>query len=331
VIHQRGQVSEVNREKIQKIIDELEYKPNMLARSLALKKSYLFVTLLPEFQNKYEYWAAPIKGIQRAWKEIHDHNVTIKTLFFNQFKVESFETKCREMLDMSPDAVLMTPLFRKETIALSRIFNEQHIPYTFIDSNIDGLANLSYFGQNSYQSGFLAARLLHMGLEENSIIANIKSSRAIESNQLINRESGFWGFFEKYELKNRFKFVDVFYDLGNLQDQKLQFEKLFFSGSIIAAAIVFNSRVNEVAEFIENNHLYGIKIIGYDLIQKNAEFLKKDIITFLIAQRPEEQGYLGIKSLFNFLLLKQEPTKIQYVPIDILTSENLDYYLNFAK
>ncbi|NJK96229.1 MAG: LacI family transcriptional regulator [Bacteroidales bacterium] len=46
VIHNRGQVTEENREKILNIIDELDYKPNLLARSLATKKTtclFLFV------------------------------------------------------------------------------------------------------------------------------------------------------------------------------------------------------------------------------------------------------------------------------------------------
>jgi LacI family transcriptional regulator len=331
VIHQRGQVSEENREKIQKIIDELEYKPNMLARSLASKRNYVFVTLLPEYQYDYEYWEAPVRGIQRAWREILDFNVTVKNLAFNQFKVESFELKCKELLDLSPDAVLLSPVFRKETIALSQKLNDLKIPYTFIDSNIEELENLCYFGQNSYQSGYLAARLLHMGLAENSVIANIKSSRAIESNQLINRESGFFAFFEKNGLKDKFQFIDVMYDLGNDSDRKLQFDKLFNPNKQISAAIVFNSRVSEIAAYIESNQLSGIKLIGYDLVQKNAEYLKKNTVTFLIAQRPEEQGYLGIMSLFNHLVLKQESVKIQYVPIDILTCENLDYYVKFSK
>ena len=331
VIHQRGQVSEENSLIIQKIIDELQYKPNMLARSLASKRNYVFVTLLPEYQYEYEYWEAPARGIKRAWREIQDFNVTVKSLFFNQFKVESFESKCLELIELKPDAVLLSPVFRKETILLANTLNEYKIPFNFIDSNIEGLTNLSYFGQNSYQSGYLAARLLSMGLAENSIIANIKSSRAIESNQLINRESGFFAFFDKNGLKDRFHFIDVTYDLGNDVDRIMQFEKLFNSGNQISAAIVFNSRVNEIASYIETNQLSNIKLIGYDLVTKNAEYLQKGIVTFLIAQRPEEQGYQSVMSLFNHLVLKQEPIKVQYVPIDILTSENIEYYINFLR
>ncbi len=329
VIHNRGQVTAANREKIGKIIEELNYKPNLIARSLALKKSYQFVTLLPEYTNDNEYWEAPNKGIQKAWKEIMDYNISVKSLYFNQFDINSFILKYNELLQLSPDAVLLSPVFKSETISLTTKLNERQIPYCFIDSNIDGLNNITYFGQHSYHSGYLAAKLLCMNVLEKSTIAVINGARESEMNQITNREAGFLAFFESNNLKTQYQFVNVNYELGNAGDRLKQFEHLFNSTNKVAAAIVFNSRVHEIANYIENKQLANIKLIGYDLLPKNAEYLRNGVVAFLIAQRPEEQGYRGIMSLFNHLILKKETAKVQYVPIDILTSENLDYYLNF--
>jgi LacI family transcriptional regulator len=71
------------------------------------------------------------------------------------------------------------------------------------------------------------------------------------------------------------------------------------------------------------------RLIGYDLLKANVDYLRKGIVTFLLAQRPEEQGYQGIITLFNHLAFKKEFNRVQYVPIDILTRENIDYYINF--
>ena len=46
VLHKRGEVSDGTKVKIQKIIDELDYRPNLLASSLASKKSVLIACLL---------------------------------------------------------------------------------------------------------------------------------------------------------------------------------------------------------------------------------------------------------------------------------------------
>ena len=47
VIHDSGEVSEKTRNKVGIILQELDYKPDILARTLASKKTYLFAVLMP--------------------------------------------------------------------------------------------------------------------------------------------------------------------------------------------------------------------------------------------------------------------------------------------
>ena len=329
VIHKRGQVSEENRIRILQIIDDLKYRPNLLARSLASKRNYVIVTLLPEYQIGKDYWEAPILGIQKGWKEIADFNVKVINLFFDQNKVESFTQKTIELIENKPDAVLIAPVFQKETTHLANALDELSIPYIFIDSNIDGVHNLSYFGQHSYQSGYLAARLLQMGLPENKTIAIIKPLKSNVSNQTLNREQGFNAFFEQNGFKDKYNFLFFDYSITNEVDRKNKIAQFFSDNPSINAAVIFNSKVYEIAATIDKLNLKDIRLIGYDLLKENTDYLRKGIVTFLIAQRPEEQGYQSILTLFNYLVHKQDVAKVQYIPMDILTKENIDYYMNF--
>jgi LacI family transcriptional regulator len=81
-----------------------------------------------------------------------------------------------------------------------------------------------------------------------------------------------------------------------------------------------------VARLIEETNISGIRVIGHDLINENIDFLKKGMVDFLICQRPEEQGYKAIITLFEHLVLKKEVNNENYTSIDIITKENLDYY-----
>jgi LacI family transcriptional regulator len=47
VLHNRGEVSEETRTLVNNIINELEYKPNLIASSLASKKPFQIGVLLP--------------------------------------------------------------------------------------------------------------------------------------------------------------------------------------------------------------------------------------------------------------------------------------------
>ncbi len=42
-----------------------------------------------------------------------------------------------------------------------------------------------------------------------------------------------------------------------------------------------------------------------------------------------QQGAWAIKTLFDLFMYKTVPKKTQYVPLDIIVRENLDYYIDF--
>ena len=49
VLHNRGDVSVSSREKVQKVLDEIDYHPNMFAIGLAAKKRYHIVCIIPYY------------------------------------------------------------------------------------------------------------------------------------------------------------------------------------------------------------------------------------------------------------------------------------------
>ena len=77
-----------------------------------------------------------------------------------------------------------------------------------------------------------------------------------------------------------------------------------------------------------NERWLGGMLTNFRTIERNTQLLSEGVITALVAQRPERQGYEGIKSLCNHLLFKQHSEMVNLMPIDILLKENLKYYLN---
>lgn len=331
VIHNRGEVAEDKKERILAIIEELHYQPNILARSLAMKKTFRFVSLLPEF-HQGEYWEAPERGIDKAQQEIRNYNVSVRKLYFNQFNAQSFKDASESLMNNLPDAVLMAPTFRNEATLLMGKLHQLGIPGVYIDSNTEDEYYLSYFGQHSYQSGYTAARLLASGLPSGSDILILKAIRiAGASNQTQLREEGFKAYFHDKGLADKYHFLHADFsaeeEAGNIHEIRDTFAK----SSNIRAAVVFNSRVYHLANILKRLGISGIKLIGYDLSGTNVACLKDDTISYLIAQRPEDQGYRGIMALCNYLVFEKEIKRINYMPIDILTKENIDYYVDYIE
>ena len=74
------------------------------------------------------------------------------------------------------------------------------IPYIYIDSNIKEAPALSFFGQNSHQSGYFAARMMMLlARDEKEIVIFRKIHEGIVgSNQQENREIGFRQYMEEH-------------------------------------------------------------------------------------------------------------------------------------
>ena len=329
VLHNRGQVSEEKRKEIAAIIENIHYQPNIIARSLAMKKTFRFISLLPEYKSG-EYWEAPEKGIDKAQGEIRNYNILVEKSYFNQFDAQSFVAASKKLLNSNPDAVLMAPTFRNEAIQLMEQLHEKNIPGVYIDSNTEDDFYLSYFGQHSYQSGYVAAKLLANGLLEGSKILIIRTVRiAGTSNQTQRREEGFMAYFKENGLTDIYHFIQIKLSANDTAENQKDIAHIFKKTSHVRAAIVFNSRVNQLADILKKMKIKNVKLIGYDLSGSNAAALKDETISFLIAQRPEDQGYQGIMALCNHLVFNKEVKRINYIPIDIIAKENIDYYMNY--
>ena len=71
VIHGRSGVSESSRKRVEEILKQQDYQPNMYASALASNKKYAFACLLP-LHEKGEYWTDVETGIHNAVETYSD-------------------------------------------------------------------------------------------------------------------------------------------------------------------------------------------------------------------------------------------------------------------
>jgi LacI family transcriptional regulator len=91
---------------------------------------------------------------------------------------------------------------------------------------------------------------------------------------------------------------------------------------------VTNSRAHLISRH-HALHELDIKVVGFDIVPGNVAELKKGNIDYIISQRPVFQGVTAVKALFDYFVYKKSPSAIQFVPLDIIIKENVDYYINF--
>ncbi len=70
VLHKRGGVSPKTEERIKKILKQKNFKINLIASSLAMKKHHNLAMLIPAFDDDNLFWKSPYSGIQKAKQEV---------------------------------------------------------------------------------------------------------------------------------------------------------------------------------------------------------------------------------------------------------------------
>ena len=99
VIHKRGKVSKDAFEKVNTVLNEIDYRPNLLARSLKNTRNYHICVVLPDF-NKDSFWLPCNEGILKAIDEFASFGVFIEPFFFNPNDVNSFLETNKKVLHL---------------------------------------------------------------------------------------------------------------------------------------------------------------------------------------------------------------------------------------
>ena len=323
VIHNRGQVSKKTMKKILEVMDKTNYKPNFMARVLASKKKPRLVCLIPFFTPENRYWEAPLEGIKKAEKEIADYGVTVSYSLFDQYLPDSFEKKTGEVLIDHPDGVLLAPVFSKQASDFIKKLDNLKIPYVFIDSKLKEANNLSFFGQNSFRSGMLAAKLMEFSCASKGTIVIVNIGTVHENiHHTREREKGF----KTYFLNN----PDIQINVLNISSENMNnMDSLLEVPNTDISGIFATSSVHIIANYLNHKRKGQITLIGYDLTNDNIAFLEEGIIDFLICQKPREQAFRGIYALFHHIVFEKQIRKNNLMPLDIITKENYNDYLEF--
>jgi LacI family transcriptional regulator len=324
VIHNRGEVSPATREKIQRLLLEFDYKPDIAARSLALKREIHLAVVMPKVVHNHSFWTLPRLGIQKAMDALEHRHVVLHEFYFDQMARAPFRALVKQFPYEGVEGILFAPVFQEESLQFVRRCASCGLPVILFNSFLEERSVASFVGQDAYQSGYVAARLMDYGLEQGRDLAVVNmSARTGHYTHITDRERGFRTYFERKRGRlNRLVSVDLYGADDCMLKEKL---RITLADHDIAGIFVTNSRVHKVARCLTELDQV-VRLVGYDLLPENILFLEQERIDFLLSQRPEDQAYKGFNSLYNLVVFNRKPASRQWLPIDIITRENLPYY-----
>jgi len=325
VLHNRGRVSEDALKKVTTVMEQIDYKPNLIARTLGSNKNYRIVALLPD-PTTDAYWAQSNLGIIQAQLEWAQYGITVEPHTFDLLNKDSLQKTANKVLEEKPDGILIAPIFYHEALPLFKLFRESEIPFVLFNTNIPESQPLCFIGQNLYQSGRVGAELMHLGQHEGGTLAVLHIDEDIQDSvHLLEKEKGFREFFKE---KSKVKFSIIDFNL-NVKEPSFdsQLTNLLADTSLRGIFVSTSKGTSVAASFLERHGKNGIRLIGYDMLEENLNYLRSGVIDFLINQNPKRQASLGISHLVNYLMFKKHAPGTDLFPLEVITQQNLDSYL----
>lgn len=325
VLHNRGKVSKSSAEKVKRILKDIDYTPNLIARTLGSNRTFRLVIVIPNPKHD-PYWQQSFEGIKQADAELTQFGITLSLdyLFYDSHKKESFQQVILKAFHSKPDGVVIAPLFYYSSVPFFKVLKESKIPFVLINTFIKEADCLSFIGQDSFQSGKLVAELISLGQQGERVFAILHIDEDLPNSvHLKEKEEGFKSYFE---LNNNIRVKTFTLPSPNHPQFKKQVDEVFNTPNL-SGLFVSTSKTYIMARELESRKL-NIRLIGYDLLEENLEYLKKGIIDFLIHQNPRRQAKLGVRSLANYLLFEKVPPKLNLFPLEIISKNNIDSYVN---
>ncbi|MCR5045912.1 MAG: LacI family DNA-binding transcriptional regulator [Treponema sp.] len=320
VVHNRGRVSEETRQKILKIIEENDYKPDPIARFLKKKGEFKIGVLIPFVNEESGYWQEIYDGITESCKnDYSSFGFKIVPYEFRRPDRNSLNEQYKKMIASDCAAFIIAPVMQEEILFLLSE-SKPSVPYCFVDTSVPGSEPLCAATQNPLSAGFLAAKITRLFAKGQGTFAAIKPFS--ESFNLNERSRGFEKYFE--ETKKGKALLKI--AKGAEKEQIYEaVDSLVHDCSDLQGICIVNSEGHFVGDRISELGLKDkIAVTGFDLVPLNKEEIKEGKIDALISQDPKGQGQAVMKEIYKKIVLQSDAQKIINMPLDIYFRENVE-------
>lgn len=319
VLNNRGNVKPKTYQMVMDKIKELNYTPNKSASFLSRKNAYSMAIVFPELP--VYFWRQVEKGVQIAIDEFHDYGLHVEIIRSEKYDLEQQKKTVLQLIDSGKfDAIALSPNDPQEMSDTIDHGVDQGIAFCTFNSDSPLSKRLFYVGCDYRIAGRLAADVLCKFSGRNSRIGLVTSFTNFQMQQKITGFREVVSDYEDIELCAPLKLKQEDYDsLETFSDYFEQVDGIYVS----------SAKLNVIAGHLEHCGLSKkIALVGHDMTDEIYQYLKKGVVTAAICQDPINQGYLTVKSMFDYLVsgdkvnIKENITKLE-----LATKENARYYI----
>ncbi|MCC8180520.1 MAG: LacI family DNA-binding transcriptional regulator [Planctomycetes bacterium] len=323
VLHGRPKVSEENRRRIEKAIDQLGYKPNVAARTLALHHKGVKIGVVEQKWGPF-FRSELRRGIEDAKKDLASYGVEI------------VQRRC-ETIDPGESVAHIKELARKEGVramavcaknvkpvidALSTVVRDG-IPVVTFNSDVPECGRLCHVGQDEYASGRIAgdllAKILPSGARTLTVVHNLEFASQTD------RLNGFRA--RMAELGRDVSNDPLVYSSNDYQKTYDGVLRILQSDrSVSGLYLASESTSGGVAAIRKLGGTGYIRVVCHDVPDTTLALLREGAVDFAVDQNMYYQGFKPVSILTKYLMAGEKPESVMdYTMVRIVTAETVGF------
>jgi LacI family transcriptional regulator len=288
VINNKSIISENTRKKILKVIKEINYEPNYIARSLSKNKTNTIGIILEDIINPF--FSEIAKGIEKTLQK----NSYIMLLTDSEFDAENELQITKTLLRNRVDGIIIAPI-NNQSESL-KLLQKMNIPFFAINCRAM-VENFNWISSNNLKGGYIATQyLIKLGHKR------IMYIRGADDQPSKDKYLGF----KKAVLENKLNFADqiILNEKAKNEKDGRKIMKKFLEkrnpGEIPTAIFATNDDVAlGVLEVLAIKNIKvpeDISLIGYDDIKISGY---NNISLTTIRQEKFKMGYIAAQELLS--------------------------------
>lgn len=295
VINNSGKISEKTRTKVRRVMDELGYVPNQMARSLVLQQSRLLFLLITDITNPF--YTTLARGAEDAAKKYG-----YRLLFGNSDEnLDKEKDYLDTILTTRADGVLFAPAGDASLPHLETL-RRHGVPFVLLDREVPGMESDIVLGDSKEGARQLVDHLVSLGHKR---IAMINGAGSVSSARM--RLEGYREALklndlpldDRYVLETAFELRNDLTGIEQWLKEMTPAPTAIIAGNNVLAVEVYRSLTAQGKQVPDD-----MSLVCFDDLGPLAEI---NPFMTVIAQQAYQFGYLGLQMLVERLKERQEP------------------------
>ncbi len=322
VLHNRVGVSDEVRQRIQSLIDQLEYTPNPAGRALQKQGKVYCVAVVLVQVDALPYLR---EGVEAEREQEKNFDIVTEYHITAFQDIQGQRDVLRSLIEKQVDGIVISPInadcIRQE---INRA-TDAGIPVITINSDLQDSARLCYVGQNGAQTARIAGRLLGQFMGGSGQTAIITNSISSENNDYYVRirEQGFSEF-----MAENYPEIHIIERIESFEDKEITYRKtraLLRQNPQLQGIYITCGGVAEVGRALQDEgRAQQIKVLSFEDYPEILALMKDGVIDCTLGSDLLMQGKTGLRLMIQYLVYGIKPElPEQFTEVKILIRESI--------